>query len=144
MMRNDTFHAEGMCERDSRNVSKFRNWSGAFGITFIVAILVLGPSPDGVASTALWMWALVLTPMIIGVFMVQSYVHFLLEADELIKKIHVEALAIGCGTGIVMGTGFGLFSQVLGSWEDSGAFTWAAIILAFSIGLRRATKRYNV
>jgi hypothetical protein len=106
-----------MCERDRLNVAKFKTWAGAFAATFIVAIIVLGPSPGGYAETALWKWVLVITPLILGVFMVQAYVRFLLEADELIKKIHLEALAIGCGTGIVVGTGFGLFSQVLGAWE---------------------------
>jgi hypothetical protein len=143
MLRNDALHAEGMCERDRLNVNKFKIWAGAFAVTFIVAIIVLGPSPGGFRETSLWMWALVFTPFILGIVMVQAYVKFLLEADELIKKIHLEALAIGCGTGIIIGTGFALFSQLLGSWEDAGAFTWAAIVLAFSIGLNRATKRYN-
>lgn len=142
-MNNDAFAAEGMCERDRLNVNKFKTRAGAFAVTFIVAIVVLGPSPGGIAETALWMWVLVIAPLILGVFMVQAYIHFLLQADELIKKIHLEALAIGCGTGIIIGTGFGLFAQVLGSWEDAGAFTWCAILMAFSISLARATKRYN-
>jgi len=90
------------------------------------------------------MWVLVILPILIGLIAVRAYVKFLLEADELIKKMHLEALAFGCGAGLIVGTGFGLFGQLLGRNEDAGAYMWIAILAGFSIGLYRASRRYYV
>ena len=143
-MKFENIQLADMCERDRRNAQKYQTLVGIWAVTFVVAIVVLGPGPEDAASTPIWMWVLALTPIFIGIFVVSAYTHFLAEADELIKKVHIEALAMGCGAAIILGTGFGLVAQVLGPWEDSGSLTWASTLLAFSIGYHRASKRYSV
>jgi hypothetical protein len=106
--------------------------------------MILGPDESEEAQVALWQWVLVILPLGIGVFAVRAYLHFLKEADEMIRQIHLGALALGCTLGIIVGTGLGLFAQVPGSFEDAGPFIWMAIVAGYSIGMIRASRKLDV
>jgi hypothetical protein len=63
---------------------------------------------DGtVTGAAAWIAAAVPTPLAIGV--VVTFLRYLREADELLRKVQVEGLAIGFGAGIVFAFGYGVF-----------------------------------
>ena len=84
--------------RDTRNYYVFNGWMLAATVSFIAATILLKgkfiPPAAGWALTALTAGLLVMT--------VCTYMAFLRQADELLRKVHLEALAIGFGTGVVL------------------------------------------
>ena len=136
--------SDGMCERDRKNNKQVNIWWTAWAFAFITAILVLGPGESDESQIAIWQWVLVVLPLAVGVFAVRAYLRFLHEADEMIRQIHLGALAMGCASGLIVGTGFGLFAQVLSHIEDAGAFIWMSIVMGYSFGMMRASRKLDV
>lgn len=133
---------EGLPARDRENARRASIWMGLWGVTFVVAIVVLGPVPGGAWATPWWKWLLAFLPVIPGVLALRAYVRYLREGDELVRKIHVEAAAVGFGVASVVAIGFNLVGQLFGQWEDAGAMTFLAMWIAYSITLNRARRRY--
>ena len=132
--------AEELCERDRLNMKRFSFWWVIWVCAFGVATVLLPSSKLPVILS----WTLAALPLVLGFFAVRSYVYFLKQADELIQKIHLEALALGCGSGLIVGTALGLLAQVVGHNEDAGAFIWLSILAGYVFGLTRAQRRYRV
>jgi len=137
-------HSDDMCERDQQNIRRLNIWWCIWAFSWATALVVLGPDESTEGKVAVWKWVFVGLPLFLSIFAVRAYVKFLKEADELIKRIHLEALALGCGAGIIVGTGFGLLAQVLGHNEDAAALIWLSILLGYTSGLYRASRKYNV
>lgn len=133
---------EGLPARDRASARTATRWMVLWAVSFLAAILVLGPFPGGAAATPVWAWGLVLLPIVPGAFALRAYIRYLREGDELIRKIHVEAAVVGFGVASVMSVGFNLLGQLFGQWEDSGGMTFLAMWLAYSITLHRAQRRY--
>ena len=84
--------------RDQRNQRNYSLWMLATMAAFVVATLGIDgaflSAPAGWAATALTAALLLLS--------MRSYIVFLRDADELLRKIHLDALAFAFGTGIVV------------------------------------------
>jgi len=141
---NDTpWDSEGLPAHDRENAKRASIWMGVWAATFIAAIVVLGPVPGGVRATPWWAWLLAVLPVAPGVMALRAYVRYLREGDELVRKIHVEAAAVGFGVASVVSIGFNLLGQLFGQWEDSGAMTFLAMWIAYSVALNRARRRFQ-
>ncbi len=87
----------GYTARDRRNLRRFNLWAFIWMAGWIAATyLIRHQLAAGVAA-----YALVLLTAVLGILAMRSYVHFLRQADELLSKIQLEALALGFGAGAV-------------------------------------------
>lgn len=57
-------------------------------------------------------WLIAAIPSALGIGLIVSYRSFLAEADELLRKISVDALALGFGAGIVFMAGYRLMERI--------------------------------
>ncbi len=140
MIRNDDSPRNGSGrQRDRRNRRQVTLWSLAWALAFIIVSLGIkkmgwpfGATAAGVAGTTL-----------LGLATVLAYRRFLLETDELRRKIEVEALALAFGIGVFGGLSFWLFA-VSGAVSATGfAYVFAAMILTHSAGVWLGCRRYS-
>jgi hypothetical protein len=90
---------EGMREIDRKNEKRVNILALFWAVSLIVtALLVAWPGlPD-------WLgWPLAIVPAFFGILTLRAYLKFLREMDELQRKMQFEALAVGFGTGLIIG-----------------------------------------
>lgn len=87
-------------ERDRRNQWRIKAWSFSWMLLWVGAVLAIkkGWLPSGAPAIA----AIAVTGLL-GVGTVRAYGRFLKEADELRRKIELDALALAFGVGVVGG-----------------------------------------
>ncbi|MXO60409.1 hypothetical protein GRI89_12765 [Altererythrobacter salegens] len=131
--------ANGLRKKDVRNARVTNLWCLAWALTFVAttyAVKRFEPAP-------LFAAVAVALQLAIGIGAVRSYRHFLREADELTRKIHLEALGVGGAAAMAVGT----TSIVLGPSGISPiwglALTLTALCCGFSFGVARATLKLN-
>jgi hypothetical protein len=86
-----------MTARDADNLRRFNVACLAWAIMFAGGTLAIGRF----GLTGVTGWAIAVATLLLGAVSMRLYVRFLREADELLRKIHVEALALGFGSAIV-------------------------------------------
>jgi hypothetical protein len=123
----------GLTSRDHRNMRALRYVAIPWFVSFLAAHLFLPPSEDQIASVPTWVWPLMGIPIALGTLMAYYYYRFIQGADELVRKMHVEALAVGFGTAFVVGMVGDLFGQI--GVPKLSTLTWVAMLVAFSIRL---------
>lgn len=95
-------------ERDRRNQRRVIAWSLAWTLCWVTGALAIDngwwdAGAAGVAAAAL--------SALLGVALLLAYWRFLREADELRRKIEVEALALAFGVGLVGGIAYWLLGM---------------------------------
>lgn len=125
--------------RDRRNSNRFVAWMAVWAASFVAAALVLerGLVPQGVAS-----WGVALAPTALGVGALLAYVHFLRRADELVRKVQLEGLAVGFGVGVVFSMGYRLLERAGAPTLDTSDPV-LVMLVAWSVGQLVAWKRYR-
>lgn len=114
-------------------------WTGAWLVT--LALAVFGPeflwnSTEGPT------WLAVFLNLVAGVGMIVTNVRYLASIDEMMQRIHLEALAISLGIGVVGGLGYSVldvtnlipFDAEIGHVVGLFGLTY---IVAVCVGLRR-------
>jgi len=98
-----------LTERDTRNMRRFSLLCLAWAILFAAATIALasGRLPAGPLSVAV-----AVIPTLLALAVIWAYIVFLREADELQRKVHLEALAAGFGTGMVFMMGYRLLERI--------------------------------
>jgi hypothetical protein len=90
---------EGMREKDRANEKRVNSfafvWVGFLMVATLLRYFTQVPEPVALA--------LVLASMIPGFLLVKAYLKMLREADEMLRLMQYEALAVGFGAGIVCG-----------------------------------------
>lgn len=94
---------------DRRNQYWFVGWLFAWAVSFVAMSKVL--TSDHGFSTQL-AWTLAAAPNIFGILALFAYLRFLRMADEFVRKIQLEGLAIGFGISVVVAMGYQLFEHV--------------------------------
>jgi hypothetical protein len=89
--------SEMLTPRDAENLRRFNVVCLAWAMMFVAATMAI--ARYGV--TGLTGWALAAATLLLGATAMGLYVRFLRAADELLRKIHLEALALGFGAAIV-------------------------------------------
>lgn len=92
----------GQCDalftpRDAHNYRVFSGWM--FGAVFVfgaATVLI-----DGKFTPAAVGWALTAATAVLAVIAMRSYILFLRTADELLRKVHLDALAFAFGAGLI-------------------------------------------
>ncbi len=95
-------------QKDKLNVNRFVACSLVWAVTYVVAHRVL--KADLELATPL-VWLLVAVPILTAFAAVFSYLHFLRNVDELLRKIQLQGLALGFGAGVVFVTGYQLLES---------------------------------
>ncbi|HSS47689.1 MAG TPA: hypothetical protein VLX28_01965 [Thermoanaerobaculia bacterium] len=126
-------------QRDRRNQGRVNLWSFAWALSFVAVMLEikkewlsLGMTLAGVGVTS-----------ILGVATLLAYRRFLLEADELRRKIEVEALALAFGVGVVGGMSYWLLAVCGAVPPEDFFYVFLAMILTHPLGVLIGRRRYS-
>lgn len=130
--------AEQYTQRDAENVRRFSAWLIAWTFSFGVATVLLGKQVVTALPVAI---PLATVPTLLGLATVRAFLKFLREADELVRKIQLEALAWGFGAGVVFMMGYRLFERIGASRLDVND-PFIVMALATGLGQWVARRRY--
>jgi hypothetical protein len=101
---------------DQRNMARYNGWLVAWMALWVGARFLVEARGEQLAGPLGWgVVALTLVP---GALAVGTYVRFLREADELLRKIQLEALALAFGVGVLFMTSWRLVEKVGGPQLD--------------------------
>jgi hypothetical protein len=125
--------------RDRRNLGRFTLWAFLWALSFVLSTLGIKkgwwPSAGefvAVASTAL-----------LGLISIHRYRRFLLETDELQRKIEVEALALAFGVGMVAGLSLWLL-VVDGTVPGTDLiYVFCAMMVTYGVSVLVGRRRYS-
>jgi hypothetical protein len=105
---------------------------------FVAATILIG---EGFIERGPVAWTLVGAAIVVMLLMVRSYMHFLRHADELLRKIQVEGLALGFGAGMVFMLGYRLLER-MGAPKLDIADGVLPMVLFWAIGQYLGYRRY--
>jgi hypothetical protein len=124
--------------RDAHNDRVVSLWISAAALIFIAATFLiearLVDPPVG--------WLLPLAAAIAGVGALRAYVVFLRYADELVRKIHLDALAFGFGCGVVFMPVYRLCER-LGAPKLDSVDPLIVFMAAWILAQLRGYKKYS-
>ena len=118
----------GYTARDRRNLRHFNVWALVWMAIWLAATYLFR---NQVVAAGPLAYALVLATVLLGLQAIRSYVHFLHQADELLGKIQMEALALGFGAGVIFMVAYRLCERLGAPRLDSAdpmivmVFVWA-------------------
>ena len=96
-----------LTERDRKNQWVSTGWIFIWSVAFVVASLVLKRELiEGPAR-----WAVAIFPTVLGMGTIMVFQRFLAQADELQRKIQLDALAFGFGVGVIGSVGLELLQR---------------------------------
>ena len=124
--------------RDRRNMQRVGLALVCWGVAFVASTVLLdGGALEGVAA-----WIAAAVPGGMAVVAVRRYVVFLREADELLRQIHLEGLALGFGAGFLFMTTWRLLERA-GAFELDVNDPVMVMMLFWGIGQWLAARRYS-
>ncbi len=129
-------------ERDRRNHLIYRCWSILFAVSLVASVWML---KAGFANGAA-RWAIAALPVALWLPWVLAYLRLLHEADELVRRIQLEAAMAGFLAGFSGGIGYtDLAAAGLLRLDAATAVPLmvAVIALGYAVGQARASKRYR-
>lgn len=125
--------------RDRRNLIRFAALMAAWTAAFMggMALIERDVVPDGPIA-----WGLAGLNLTLAVAAILAYVHYLREADELQRRIHLQALALGFGGGWLAVAGYRLFELLGAPYVDRGSVAFVMALL-YTLGLVLGQRRYR-
>lgn len=125
--------------RDARNQRRFNLWVLAAALAYLGATAALRwrESIPGALP-----WLLTGLTLVLAIQAIRIYLVFLRGADELLRRIQMEALALGFGSGAVFSLLYPLLER-LGAPELDGHATAVVMMLSWSAGSWLGTRRYS-
>ncbi len=124
---------------DRRNQYRFLAWCLAWAVSFVAATWILRPAPGVEGAGA---WALAIGPSLLGAGALLAYLRFLRQADELLRRIQLEGLALGFAVGLIFTLGYQLLERV-GAPSLPAGVTAVVMLVAWAGGEIAATMRYR-
>lgn len=125
--------------RDKRNSLAINGWCAAWALCFVGATAVL----TFIELSAPLSWLVVAVPLVPGFLALRAYLRFLREADELLRKIHLEGLGFGAGTALAVGMTFLMIIPLGASAVWGLTLTLTALALGYSFSVVRATRNIS-
>ena len=89
--------ADLLTEADGRNLARFNGWFVLSMLVFAAGSFLIGRGYVGAPVG----WIFVAATAVCGTGAIAAYVVFLRTSDELLRKIQLDALAIGFGAGLL-------------------------------------------
>ena len=93
----------GQTEADDRNIKAMSLWCFALGASFVLVVSLIKNLQERPGPIA---WALALVPIVLGIGSIRAFLRYLREADEFTRKVQLEGIAIGFGSGFLFGMGY--------------------------------------
>jgi len=93
-------------KRDRRNQYILVAWMFTWVLSYVAAKAVHKADPE---MSMLVQWLAGVVPNVLAAVALLAFLRFLRMADELVRRIEMEALAIGFGIGVMVGLGYPLF-----------------------------------
>ena len=124
----------GQTEAEQRNIRSVRIWCVVWGAGFCAVMTALESFPQLPRSFA---WLLAIIPIALGIPALLANVRFIREADEFMRKVQLQGIAIGFAVGFV----FCLGCQAL---EHVGAPRLPVIFVTLPLGLGWAIGSFMV
>ena len=127
-----------MTPRDRGNFRRVNIALAIWALVFLgsTALLRFG-AVEGAAA-----WLVALAPATMAVIAIRHYVRFLRAADELLRLIQLEGLALGFGAGFVFMTSWRLFERA-GAPHLDVSDGLLVMILFWTLGQVLAARRYS-
>lgn len=125
--------------RDARNERRFNAWTFSSGLAYIGATAAWRWRSSVPGALA---WLLTSAALLLAIQAIRSYLVFLREADELLRRIQTEALALGFGAGAVFSLFYPLLES-LGAPRLDPLATTVVMMLSWSAGSWLGTRRYS-
>ena len=126
-------------ETDRRNLYRFIAWTFAWALSYVAASWSLKADWELAAPLT---WFLVAAPSAIAVIAVFSYLRFLRMADELLRKIQLEGLALGFAVGVMFITGYQL-AEAAGASQLQTDHIILVMIFSWTAGQLHGMWRYR-
>jgi len=133
-----TSSCNDMTARDRTNLNRANGWMVLWLVFFAAATWLI---KTGVVTVGPLGWLVAILPTAVGVVAILGFGRFLREADELQRKIQLQALALGFGAGLFAGFGYRLF-EGLGAPEARISDASIVIVFFYLIGLWMGRRRY--
>lgn len=123
---------------DRRNANIATAVLFVWGLGFVGASLLLRREVVPAGALA---YLTALVPTALGIFAVLAYIRFLRHADELHRKIQLEALALGFGAGFVATFAFELL-EAAGLDRADVSSPFSVMVIFYFLGLSIGSRRY--
>lgn len=127
-----------LTKRDLRNQLRYVAWVLAWMLSFLGATYLL--KHHWVSGSLAYVVALL--PSLLGVWAVMAFLRFLRQVDELQRKIQVEALGWGFGSGAVFMIGYQLLERA-GLPPISTADPVAVMMVVWAAAIIVLVRRYS-
>jgi hypothetical protein len=129
-----------MTPRDRRNQLRANGWTLAWMASWLAVNLGISYDvlPRGLPGSLA-----TLLPLGLGVGALLSYRHFLREADELLRKIQLDALALSVGVGILAGLTSHLWVRTGALSRESVLLVTSLMMLTYSVGVTLGSRRFS-
>jgi len=124
--------------RDAANLRRFNAWNIGLALAFAGSVFIL--ALDVVNPTL--GYALAAVTLFLGVSAIRAYVRFLRSADELLRKIHLEAIAMAFGAGVVSILTWELLEMAGAPDLDRSLFA-AAMLIFWGVGQAIGIRHYS-
>ncbi len=126
-------------ELDRRNQYRFIAWLMAWAVSFLAATWTLQANL-GLSSPVSWLVAV--APNVFGIGALFAYLRFLRMADELLRKIQLEGLALGFGAGVVFAVGYQLLDRA-GAPQLQVSDPVVVMMVGWALGQLLGMRRYR-
>jgi len=126
-------------ELDRRNQYRFIAWLMAWMLSYLGATWVL-QADLGLTGTVVWLVAI--APNVFGIVGLFAYLRFLRMADELLRRIQLESLAIGFGAGVIFAMGYQLL-ELAGAPALRVSDPVVVMMVAWAVGQILSMRRYR-
>lgn len=130
----------GLVAVDIKNAIIVNFWCLAWAVSLGVISYV--SEDDWYSATWIKMTGFIIH-MIIGVGMIFAFKRFVSKADELERKIQLEALALSVGVTIVFFSSYTILGKSIGMPDLSAAYLIVAMSLGYAIGLIIGRMRFR-
>ncbi|MEK6373825.1 MAG: hypothetical protein AABO58_14145 [Acidobacteriota bacterium] len=124
--------------RDTRNLRIFNVWAISAAVMFVAATILIS---RGIVARGPLAWILAIANLLLTLLAVRAYMVFLRAADELLRRIQLEGLALGFGAGAVFMLSYRLFER-LGALKLDSADPFVVMAIFWAIGQYIGLRRY--
>ncbi len=126
-------------ELDRRNQYRFIAWLMAWMVSHLAATWAL-QADQGITGSTVWLVAV--APNAFGIAAVFAYLRFLRMADELLRRIQLEGLALGFGAGVVFAMGYQLL-ELAGAPQLNISDPVVVMMVAWAVGQLMSMRHYR-